>query len=118
MESSSSSTTTVINVKKEHLNRLGYNNLKHWLENSNHVYIGRHNSFVNVAESIWHNPFSAHIYGREECLVLFEKYVKSKPELMSKLANLKGKTLGCWCHPEPCHGHVLKKLIEGSEKNN
>lgn len=21
-------------------------------------------------------------------------------------------TLGCWCHPRPCHAHVLVRLIE------
>ena len=25
---------------------------------------------------------------------------------------LTGKILGCWCNPEPCHGHVLVKLYK------
>ena len=24
---------------------------------------------------------------------------------------LDGKVLGCWCHPQPCHGHTLIQLI-------
>lgn len=29
-----------------------------------------------------------------------------------KLLELKGKRLGCWCKPAPCHGDVLVELIE------
>jgi len=37
--------------------------------------------------------------------------------MRSSLMELKGCTLGCWCHPEACHGDVLLKLIgELSEK--
>jgi len=25
---------------------------------------------------------------------------------------MKGKNLGCWCFPEPCHGNVLLELID------
>ena len=25
---------------------------------------------------------------------------------------MKGKNLGCWCNPEPCHGDVLLELID------
>jgi hypothetical protein len=31
--------------------------------------------------------------------------------LLSDLKELKGKVLGCWCHPKGCHGHVLAKLV-------
>lgn len=26
---------------------------------------------------------------------------------VDQLAALHGKTLGCWCDPQPCHGHTL-----------
>jgi hypothetical protein len=31
---------------------------------------------------------------------------------VEKLAALKGKTLGCWCAPGPCHGEVLVAASE------
>jgi hypothetical protein len=31
---------------------------------------------------------------------------------VEKLAALKGKTLGCWCAPGPCHGEVLVAAAE------
>lgn len=33
-------------------------------------------------------------------------------EFCLELSKLRGKSLGCWCHPNPCHTHVLKKAIE------
>ena len=33
-------------------------------------------------------------------------------EAINDLHELKGKTLGCFCKPQPCHGDILIKLIE------
>jgi hypothetical protein len=49
--------------------------------------------------------------GKEEILDKYEKYVRNTPELMESLIELKGKVLGCWCHPEMCHGDILVKLL-------
>ena len=69
------------------------------------VYIGR--------PSIWGNPFVIGVDGdRDRVIRLYEEYVRGSPELMKALPELKGKILGCWCHPLPCHGNVLVKLIE------
>lgn len=69
------------------------------------VYIGR--------PSIWGNPFVIGVDGdREHVIRLYEEHVRSSPELMKALFELKGKILGCWCHPLPCHGDVLVKLIK------
>ena len=34
---------------------------------------------------------------------------------MESLDELKDKVLGCWCHPELCHGDVLVELIKMEE---
>lgn len=73
------------------------------------VYIGR--------PSRWGNPFS-HIPGkgqflvvsREEAIAKYEEWIKTQPDLMAALPELKGKTLGCWCKPQACHGDVLVRL--------
>jgi hypothetical protein len=74
------------------------------------VYIGR--------PSKWGNPYSVEIWGRDECIRKYEKYIRRKPKLMRLLKNLKGKVLGCWCYPKRCHGEVLLKLLKekGIEK--
>ena len=74
------------------------------------VYIGR--------PSIWGNPYThrtdtkaTHIVAtREQAVEMYRIWLESKPELMAKLPELKGKVLGCWCKPLACHGDVLLEL--------
>ena len=80
------------------------------------VYIGRGNG------SKWGNPFS-HKEGtraeylvptREEAVEAYREWItEGEGKYMLKyLPELKNKILGCWCHPLPCHGHVLKELVD------
>lgn len=49
---------TVINVKVANLRKYGYHSLEEWLQDENHVYIGRHNHYVpGAVASKWANPF-------------------------------------------------------------
>ncbi len=78
------------------------------------VYIGRRQHWGagrHFAKSIWHNPFSAKRYGREEAIRLFEDYARSDPRLMARLPELRGKVLACWCAPQRCHATVLLRLL-------
>lgn len=60
--------------------------------------------------SPWGNPFELPGDGtRAEVIANYEQYyLPYKPSLLDRLHTLKGKALGCWCAPEPCHGDVLK----------
>ena len=74
------------------------------------VYIGR--------PSKWGNPFSHKVgtraeflvASREEAIALYAEWILLQPLLMTDLHELRGKTLGCWCAPLPCHGDTLYKL--------
>ena len=83
------------------------------------VYIGRevkHEGSWNLDESKWANPYKiAEFETREECLAKYETHIRNTPELWNSLDELRGKTLGCWCKPEGCHGDVLVKLIHERE---
>ena len=69
------------------------------------VYIGR--------PSKWGNPFEVGKDGtRSEVIEKYRKWILTQPELLSHLDELKGKVLGCWCSPLPCHGDVLVELID------
>ncbi len=69
------------------------------------VYIGR--------PSKWGNPFSIGKDGtREEVINKYRNYISNSPELLNALPELRDKILGCWCKPLPCHGDVLKELVE------
>ena len=76
------------------------------------VYIGR--------PSKWGNPFT-HKEGtraeyilptRDEAVEAYRKWITEGDGkyLLKWLPELKNKTLGCWCHPLPCHGDVLAEL--------
>ena len=63
--------------------------------------------------SKWHNPYTVSACGSvEEAVRRYEVYIRQQPHLMADLHELKGKRLGCWCKPGPCHGDVLARLAD------
>ncbi|KKK75877.1 hypothetical protein LCGC14_2869340 [marine sediment metagenome] len=72
------------------------------------IYIGR--------PSKWGNPFKVGIHGkRGECIELYRDWIhqpKQKELFDAAQKELKGKVLGCWCSPNPCHGDVLKEIVD------
>jgi uncharacterized protein DUF4326/SLOG family YspA-like protein len=67
------------------------------------VYIGR--------PGPWGNPYAIGADGtRSEVIAKYEEYLLRTPELLARVPELHGKTLGCWCAPEPRHGDVLARL--------
>lgn len=70
------------------------------------VFIGR--------PSLWGNPFKVGRDGnRQECLDKFRDYLKDKPYLIEAAKEmLKGRVLGCYCKPLPCHGDIWVEVIE------
>jgi len=82
-----SNITTVVHRKKEPFD----------------IYIGR--------PSKWGNPFTIGKDGtREEVIEKYKVWFWTQPELIKSLPELKGKILGCWCKPKPCHGNYLAEL--------
>jgi len=79
-----------------------------------HVYIGRNLNMGGwrMKKSKWANPFSVKQYGRDQALDKYRTYILETPTLMESLYELNGKVLACWCHPDPCHGHILAELFE------
>jgi hypothetical protein len=41
-----------------------------------------------------------------------DRYLPSRPDLLARLDELRGKALGCCCAPEGCHGDVLIEALE------
>lgn len=81
------------------------------------VYIGRACNMGgwNLKESKWHNPYNIKQYGSVDIVIdMYEKYIRSRQDLMNSLPELMGKTLGCWCKKsskDKCHGDILVKLL-------
>lgn len=114
--------TSVVNVHVKFI-RPKYNNLKEWMADPNNVYIGRKGVvFVDgkrfpLTDSVWANPFKiTRDMSSDQTVDVYEKwirdYLKMYPQMLEALKTLRGKTLGCWCKPERCHGDVLASIID------
>lgn len=69
------------------------------------VYIGR--------PSEWGNPFVIGRDGtRRQVIIKHKKWIRTQPQLLSRLKELKGKRLGCYCAPLSCHGDFLAEMAE------
>lgn len=117
---------SVVNCRVKYI-RPQYPNLEMWMAEDKNVYIGRGGVvFIDGARfpkkaSPFANPFKVGRDGTHEDVVRkFKEYmwgrVNSDPELKEQLLALKGKNLGCWCKPEPCHGDILLEMIGEIEK--
>jgi hypothetical protein len=79
------------------------------------VYVGR--AFCRggwrLAASPLANPFRIGADGdRAEVVARYREYLLASPDLLALLPGLRGKRLGCWCAPLPCHADVIAELAE------
>ena len=66
-------------------------------------YIGR--------PSIFGNPYSVEVHGREWAIAQFETYIRDNGPLLDAIYALpEDAVLGCWCFPKPCHGDVIMRI--------
>jgi hypothetical protein len=79
------------------------------------VYAKQHGLFVRIdRQTDWGNPFPmAKESDRDLVCDRFTSYVQTNPDLMDRIPSLKGKVLGCGCHPRRCHGDFLAELANG-----
>lgn len=107
----------VINIKVANLRTLGFESFEEWLAQPTSIYIGRRVAYVKgTFNSQWANPFTLKEYERGEALGLYENYLRETledlPSTKLEVLNMEGKQLGCWCHPEECHGDIIVKVFE------
>ena len=74
------------------------------------VYVGRRTH--GWPQSPWRNPFKEDLHGtRDEVIAAYREHLDHSAALKLRLAELRGKVLGCWCHPEACHGDILCERV-------
>ncbi len=67
------------------------------------VYVGR--------PTKWGNPFVIGPDGsRAQVIAKYRQWLPLQAHLMQALPELRGKVLGCYCAPQPCHADVLAEL--------
>ena len=72
-----------------------------WRTNPEYIYIGR--------PGPWGNPFKIGVDGSRDD----RSWLRVQPVLRELIyENLRGKILVCYCHPQPCHGDVLKEIAD------
>jgi hypothetical protein len=114
--------TKLVNCKVAFI-RPKYKNLKEWIEDPDNVYIARAGVvFVDKVRypkesSPFANPYKVGKHGtREEVVEKYKIYILEKidsdPEFKKLVETLRGKTLGCWCSPELCHGNILLDILK------
>lgn len=93
----SSTRTQVVNLRREPFD----------------VYIGRRG---RGHDGYFGNPFRAPPLTRAEAIRRFRTYFYERldfdPEFRRRVLTLKGKRLGCFCAPMPCHGDVIAEWLE------
>ena len=81
----------------------------HFRKSKFDVYIGR--------PSKWGNPFKLKRgESREDVIERYRNWLLKQPSLLTDLHELRGKTLGCWCKPQSCHGDVLAELADAGKR--
>lgn len=75
------------------------------------VYIGR--------PTKWGNPFllknPKSIADRRQVIAAYRVWLQDHPELVAAAKKeLRGKVLGCFCAPRPCHGDILMEIANGA----
>jgi hypothetical protein len=79
------------------------------------VYVGRalRRGGWDLPASPLANPFRPGPDGtRAEVMARYREYLLGRPELLALLPGLRGRRLGCWCAPEPCHAQVIAGLAD------
>lgn len=95
------SKTRVVNIRKE-----AYD-----------VYIGRAGHGM---DGYFGNPFRLGPgMTRDDTLDRYRKYFYHRlgidKEFRKRIGELQGKTLGCFCKPNPCHGDIIKEYLDRME---
>jgi hypothetical protein len=76
------------------------------------VYIGRGSKWGNRWSHQEGTKAEFIVATRQEAIDAYEAWIRTQPQLIEDLKELKGKKLGCYCKPLNCHGDVLVKLIK------
>jgi FMN phosphatase YigB (HAD superfamily) len=110
--------TVLVNIAKETTKDTIAQRVREWCgQNERNVYIGRGSQFGNPYSHLDNTAAEFQVATREDAIEKYRAYIFSRPDLLEKLKELKGKRLGCWCVSKNlqnhyvCHGQVLLELL-------
>lgn len=80
------------------------------------VYIGRPSPYENP---FYHKATTKYgqfpVSTRKEAIQCFREWAPKQSGFIEKVRFLRGKILGCWCYPLPCHGDVWVEFCNMSD---
>ncbi|MFE5889692.1 DUF4326 domain-containing protein [Streptomyces sp. NPDC056462] len=79
------------------------------------VYVGRamRRGGWDLDASPLASPFRPGRDGTREAVIdQYRAHLLSRPDLLELLPALRGRRLGCWCVPQPCHAQVIAELAD------
>ncbi len=79
------------------------------------VYIGRNAMYLayRSRDDSWGNPHRMQGYSdaeRQRVIAAYIDHLFSRPDLLKRIPDLRGRQLACYCAPKACHGDVLAEL--------
>ena len=72
------------------------------------VYIGRGSMFGNKHRI---GKYCSRKQAAARYKVDFYKRIKKDPKFKRAVLKLRGKRLGCYCWPKPCHGNIIVEYL-------
>jgi hypothetical protein len=106
----------IINLNKLYLSKKGISSFHEWLADPTSVYVGptRVGSETYPSNS-YYIPLSVEnpnrvMYNKRMVEIILAR-IKNGEESKEKYTALKGKTLGCFCSPFPCHAQVYAEVL-------
>lgn len=80
------------------------------------VYVGRGRCPATGELGRFGNPFTIERHGPRALVRFLDMLAGLSAEHLAYLrAELRGRVLGCWCAPRPCHAVILARLADGDE---
>lgn len=80
------------------------------------IYIGRGSPFGNPFTHLQRPTLaSEQVSSRAEAIARYREHFQEMlkvPEFREQVLALRGKTLGCYCKPLPCHGDVIVEWLD------
>lgn len=82
------------------------------------VYIGRPSDWGNPFTHLKSGTLASHqVNTRDQAVARYRDYLlQTRPDLLARLHELRGRDLVCWCAPQSCHGHILLELANTPER--
>lgn len=80
------------------------------------INIGRSDRHRGLDRSIFANPYPiTNKRTRQQSMEMYRKWfynmIECDESFKHAVDTLRGKRLGCWCHPKPCHGDIIVEYL-------